>query len=136
MIPMDVFVGIPVSPRKPIVIARPNLDKPNPALQQPPGNQTFSSEVIGFLQFIDLLRKGGLPVIQSIQFQDVLGLVSKINGIGSTELHPCGQFVGPDSCLQPLVPFSQLAMFLIGFFQQAEAVGFALWGHKGVGWGM
>ena len=58
----EVFVAVPVAPRKAVVGAAPDLHEPHAPLEQPPGDQAVAAEVLGDLlvEPVQLARRLGL----------------------------------------------------------------------------
>src|SRR6266849_2231496 len=97
MVVPDVFVGIPVAAWEAVVIAGPDLHKANPPFEQATRHQAFAAEVVHLLDWIDLLVKGRLAMIEAIHPEDVVGFPGNIERFRSGELHPSCQFIASNA---------------------------------------
>src|SRR5580704_969833 len=109
----DVFVRVPVSTRKTVVAAGPDLHEPYAALQQTSGNEAFTAEVNGFLLGVDLGGKSGRRIVEAVHLQDVFRLAGDVESLGRAELHAGGQFVAMDAGLEPRVARASRQMLAI-----------------------
>ena len=80
---LDVVVGVPA-----VDVARVELDEPDAALDQPPGQQAAGAEL------------GRPPVVQAVEPLGLVGLARQVDGLGGRALHPEGQLVGLDPGLE------------------------------------
>ena len=87
----DVFVRVPVAPREAVVGSAPDLHEPDPALQQPTGNQAIAAEIFG-----DRL-------VQAIERFGRRRFTRQVEHLGRAQLQPGGQLVAGDAGLQPRV---------------------------------
>ena len=72
MITLDIFMGIPVTPRKTVIVAGPDLDESHSSFQQPASNQALPPKVFRFLSRVDLFGIGRPKSIESVHLHDVI----------------------------------------------------------------
>ena len=118
MIPLYILVRIPISPRKTIVITRPNLDESNASLQHPTGRQTFTRKMDSLLLCIDFLFKRSRYLIEPVELEDMLRLLRKIQRFRSSQLHPGCELITANAGFEPLVSRSLLRVASVEFGQQ------------------
>ena len=95
MVTFNILVAIPISSRKTIVIARPDLNKSDAPLQKTASDQALSAKILGFLRRVDRIRILRTLAIKSIHFHDMCRFTGDIKSFGRAKLHFCCQFVRP-----------------------------------------
>ena len=77
---LDVVVGVPAGH-----VARVELDEPDAALDQPPGQQAAGAEL------------GRQRVVEAVEAPGLGRLARQVDGLGGRALHPVGELVGLDA---------------------------------------
>ena len=118
VIPLDVLMRIPITSRKTVIIAGPDLDKTHSTLQQPARDQALSPKVFRFFFRVDLSRILTRVFRNSILFEEIAGLVPNIKGLRRRKLHLRRQFITPNTGLKARIASSFVHMFAIENFKK------------------
>ena len=78
MITKDVFVRIPIAPRKTVIASRPDLNESHTSFEQSPRNQTLTAKNGGLFRCIDLFGVLRGFMIQPVHFEDVQRLAGAL----------------------------------------------------------
>ena len=87
MVAFNIFVRIPISPRKAVIVSAPDLHKSDAPFEQPARGEALLAEMESLFVGVDFFIPSLRTAIDSIQSQRVLGLSPKIERFGSRELH-------------------------------------------------
>ncbi len=117
MVPFDVFVAVPVTPRKAVVVAGPDLNEPDASFQQTTSDKALAAKVLGFFRNVNVIRIGCSRIIQSVHLQCVLRFFGKIERFRSAELHFCSHFVAANAGFQSRISVALLFVILIQLLQ-------------------
>ena len=103
VVAFDVFVGVPVAAGEAVVIAAPDLDEADPAFEETASGQAFAAEDVDFFGVVDVFGPFAFVVADAVHFAGGGGFFGEVEGVGSGELHACGEFVGTDASVEPVV---------------------------------
>ena len=113
MVAREVFVTVPIAPRKTVVRAAPDLNKTHAAFEQPSRSQAASSEI---------LRDG---FVKAVKFPGRLGFSGNVEHFRRAELKLCRQFIGSDAGVEPRIAFTRGLVLAIHFLKQRQTFFFA-----------
>lgn len=104
VVSLNVFMTVPIPAGKTIVIAAPDLDKANSALEESARHEAFPSEKFRLCLFIeDSVIDAWTLRGETVQCLDVSRFCIERESIGGAELHRGSEFVGADAGAQSVV---------------------------------
>src|SRR5678816_2065188 len=103
MVACEVFMRVPIAPRKAVVIAGPYLDEADTAFKETTRSETFATECVRFLARVDLLGPVPGALVDAVHLQDARRFFGNVQRVRRGELHLRGELVAANPCFESII---------------------------------